>query len=641
MIRLVAAVLLVAAVAGVRSAAWGHDVPVHQHITREAAKVWRDAPYELTSRLDGPTPINRICTVRFDQGDDIITGSAEEDQEYYPILCPGRPPRYSRGFLEHFWDPDAPNVGGTAVYDQGFSEPSVWSGERFASSYRKAQELWDRRVICNYTGQDRKGNRCPVDKDQAYYWLGRVAHLLEDLTVPAHVHNTPHDPLLARFVLQGKDPFEDFVKSNVDLFKGANYQGREYRYEDLPGLALQQQFRWTDVHPAPTNLFKLFWFVAQKTQYYATGGGITDRVGDGGTYRTYKSVKGKTVHRFDPPLWETEGKKPVGRPGEITAKLPQMAADLVPHALRAVAGLYRLFWDETHPTPRPVITASLVGVLSTARDGKLYLVPLVEYEAGEYRSVYVESWNEDRERLRRTREMVEGVKRWQLYLKGTLVGVFEVAGIADLREDGGAQVTLAGAVRWGAGRAIDIGKSGDYVIALSWPVPQAFWPRGLQLTLDQAVGVDRILDEALGNAGALLTKEIQLRGVDYRGVQRRIGAAPKTRVVEVMDLDRDGRPEIYASVRWAGEPCAEMRASILATWRGAWKVLRRSIYMSECPWFEHVGDDDFGVIAVDIDGDSVAELIIHEGRGEAWTRALYEWRDSSLRKKLDIGRYGS
>jgi hypothetical protein len=38
----------------------------------------------------------------------------------------------------------------------------------------------------------------------------------------------------------------------------------------------------------------------------------------------------------------------VGVPAEVEAKLPQMADALIPHALRAVAGLYRLFWLETN-----------------------------------------------------------------------------------------------------------------------------------------------------------------------------------------------------------------------------------------------------------------------------------------------------
>ena len=32
------------------------------------------------------------------------------------------------------------------------------------------------------------------DKDKAYYWLGHTAHLLADMTVPAHAHGDPHGP---------------------------------------------------------------------------------------------------------------------------------------------------------------------------------------------------------------------------------------------------------------------------------------------------------------------------------------------------------------------------------------------------------------------------------------------------------------
>jgi hypothetical protein len=122
----------------------------------------------------------------------------------------------------------------------------------------------------------------------------------------------------------------------------------------LPGLALQQGFEWRDIHPNPTNLFKLFWFMAQKTQYYATGGRnltggtVLDRPGDAGRYiKLYGTADGKPF-QFQPSLWEIAGKVPVGVPADVDSKRMAMTDALIPHALRAVASLYRLFWFETH-----------------------------------------------------------------------------------------------------------------------------------------------------------------------------------------------------------------------------------------------------------------------------------------------------
>lgn len=354
--------------------------PVHQKISKEAGNVWRELPDEIRSYLQDPISANvhKLCEARYEAGFDIVSASADEDQEWW-ISCnspfgPYFAPRYSNGFFEHFWDPDEPNFGGSSAYDKGLSDVSeplgIFIGMQFASSYNKAQEFWNKKVICYYTGRDNKGNTCPVDKPQAYYWLGRIAHLLEDVAVPAHVHNVQHDPYadLPLVGLGGKDPFEDHVAEEFftrpTLFRGENYQALgPYKYEGLPGISLQEDFKWEDLHPNPTNLFKLFWYTAQKTQYYASGGTILARVGDQGGY---KRLDG-TAAQFRPSLWEIEGVTPVGIPADVPLKLPQMAEALIPHALRAVAGLYHLFWFETQSLSPPgaATLISPIGSITT------------------------------------------------------------------------------------------------------------------------------------------------------------------------------------------------------------------------------------------------------------------------------------
>ncbi|HEY7175811.1 MAG TPA: hypothetical protein VH442_12920, partial [Micromonosporaceae bacterium] len=332
----------------------------------------------------------------YSPGDDTVTASADEDQEFnYLLNCTvvsflltgsgncAFGPRYTNGFFEHFWDPDAPGAGGAAGYDQGFSDPTINRAERLASSYRKAQAIWDARVVCGYTGRDRTGAVCPVDRDEAYYWLGRVAHLLEDLTVPAHVHDVRHDP--AAILLGAPEPFEGFVGSEYERGAGADYRalatraGRDYRYEALPGIDRQVAFSWTDVHPEPTPLFELFWYTAQRTQYYATGGTTFARPGDAGRYRRWTD---DGIAQFEPSLWDIDAIDPVGDPAAVSASLAEMSDVLVPHALRAVAGLYRLFWHETHAldltvSPRAIRLGDILTVTldspSPENTGDLYL----------------------------------------------------------------------------------------------------------------------------------------------------------------------------------------------------------------------------------------------------------------------------
>lgn len=619
--------------------------PVHQYITKEAGNAWVDLPTELSFHLTKPidAPVDVACFANYDPDyDDIVTGSADEDQEWSPGCPLG--PRYTRGYLEHFWDPDESNTGGGAAYDKGFSDDQIvldlTGVGKFASAYHKTQEIWDRKIICYYVGRDKDDNTCPIDKSQAYYWLGRVAHLLEDMAVPSHVHNVPHNWLSGILLWTRTDPFEEYVGSRFSSYKGSNYIGKEYKHEDLPGIALQQGFQWADLHPNPTNLFKLYWYTAQKTQYYATGGAVLARAGDAGGYR---KLNGKAA-QFQPSLWEIEGIAPVGVSDDVPKKLREMADALVPHALRAVSGLYRLFWHETHPqSPSPVITGVLREVVES---GELYVVPLVGYDGQTYWSAYVEGYNEDRVKADIARQRLAGVQDLWLYVKGTLVGNFRATGLKDFSEEGGPQIAFAGNVHWQSEPPADADRSHIIIdaVALSRPIPQPFWPKELHLSAQQALSLEDILHEMLLRAPSLLAKEAKQKKLDYNSFKLSIATAPKTSSVEVMDLDQDGQPDVYATitiiVALEGKGCG-VQATVLATWIESWKVLKRSTHMSECPEFLTADDDHFTVSAVDLEGNRVGQLIVSEGRWESWSRTLYQVRNGQMIKKLDIGNYGS
>jgi hypothetical protein len=120
------------------------------------------------------------------------------------------------------------------------------------------------------------------------------------------------------------------------------------------------------------------------------------------------------------------------------------------------------------------------------------------------------------------------------------------------------------------------------------------------------------------------------------------GKAPKSSSTHTFLLRPGSSPIAYANVRWAGKPCAEVYASVLAIWNGKWEVLKRSTNLSECPVGESIGDDAFSVsLFGDMDGDGIAELVINEGRWESWNKGLYKVINMKLTKILDIGGYGS
>jgi len=289
---------------------------------------------------------------------------------------------------------------------------------------------------------------------------------------------------------------------------------------------------------------------------------------------------------------------------------------------------------------------TVMGMFFRGESDKAYIVPLVMHEDGKYKSVFVGSWN-DRE-ANSVKQSLKGVNRFSLYFHGNLIGTFDVSGFENLGNNQGA---LTGKFHWQT--KPPEGTSVDRIIALNRPIPQPFWLKGLGP--EQTSSLDQILNETLMRAPGILAEKLRQSGIRYKGTQRFTGTTPKERIIDVMDINLDSQPEVYATVTWDGEPCSYTKTSILATWKkNNWTVLRRSTYMAECGptdgsywsptsgnvWFETAGDNDFKVSAIDIDGDGIAELIVNEGRWENWRHILYQIRDDRLIKILDIGGYG-
>ncbi len=310
---------------------------VHQHITNESQLVWKLIPNEIKNHLKNSikTNINTLTArnVDFNPGEDIINGSAEEDIRSRP--------------LQHFWNPDTPQNG---RYNDGLNSP--WNRQ---SSYRIALGYWTNNVIPAYL----RG-----DINKSYYWLGRVAHLLEDATQPGHVllDCHPDEPILELLCDQSQienpddSVLEEYTGDNFQALRttynwtGSNFAGQQYNYENIPNLS---NFNWGEV--GPTNpldkqnieLFRLFWYTAQKTQYFAS-----DDV-DGNDI--YVNLSGSTKN-FSIPLWDGENLRIINRSiylatDDLTDSGANVSAEanaMLPHSMKSVAGLYRLFWDAVH-----------------------------------------------------------------------------------------------------------------------------------------------------------------------------------------------------------------------------------------------------------------------------------------------------
>jgi len=296
----------------------------HQKITKEAIEVWPLIPNEIKNHSGNSIDTTLDILANFDSGDDIITGSGEEDRAIGA---------YVHYYGNHFWDSDDPNTAsmlGNDDYNDGLGI--------MGSSYRRALNLWNTEVIPSYL----KGNI-----DRSYYYLGRVAHLLEDATQPGHALNDAHPP--------GLDPsfLEDYAGNPAvyNTYDGMIHRGQQYNYENLIS-----NFNWNLVQPTRTpdknylDFFRLFWYSAQKTQYWAS-----DDI-DGNTY--YTLLNGSTPSwscsgTSSTNLWANEGYTSCSQfiSDNINLNSTSVAVEAnatIPHAMKAVAGLYRLFWDQAN-----------------------------------------------------------------------------------------------------------------------------------------------------------------------------------------------------------------------------------------------------------------------------------------------------
>ncbi|MBS3128055.1 hypothetical protein J4410_02830, partial [Candidatus Woesearchaeota archaeon] len=299
---------------------------MHQHMTIEASKIDPLLYYELENHVEN-SPLETNTSIvsgffgrNYDQGDTIADGAAEEDYGDQP--------------LQHFWQPDNPSNG---EYSDGLDNEN--------SSYNRALDFFRGEAVRNYL---------LGDYIQSFYWLGRVAHLLEDATQPGHMHLDKHPGFIPARWIWGESILEEYT-GNRTLFlaqwDGNNYQNQHYRYENL----ISSPFNWNTVQPrqAPhksfPDFFKLFWYTAQKTQYFASDDVERDFMYTelSGTQRNWDCSGSGYLN-----LWRDQFTScgqftttaQLGAPGGVE----QEANAVVPHGMKAVAGLYRLFWDTVH-----------------------------------------------------------------------------------------------------------------------------------------------------------------------------------------------------------------------------------------------------------------------------------------------------
>lgn len=119
----------------------------------------------------------------YDVGDDICEGAYEEDLG--GLVVPGDCMHSYDGSQTHFWRPDDGPHGGRL-------ELRPWPlPDARVNAYEKAARYWQE-AIQAYRATGGESSETAANKKRAYFLLGKVAHLLTDMGMPAHVHLDRH-----------------------------------------------------------------------------------------------------------------------------------------------------------------------------------------------------------------------------------------------------------------------------------------------------------------------------------------------------------------------------------------------------------------------------------------------------------------
>ncbi len=330
------------------------NFPVHQWLANEAFYLWpNDINHEIYQYIGS-------IDERYDNqealiGSTIIKGTHDED-EYDPLsnVAYNHFEGKLSNFNSHFWDNNQ--------YDISISGLPILEW-KFWSAVKKAEFYW-------YGGKDYYPNieltenaSCKIcipfydqyieykssevsfsglinlyirgEKDKAYYYLGRLIHLLSDMGVPAHVHNDPH-PL--------HDSYESFIATdkNYQMFTHANSYGGETDYEQCPDNSPWKE-NWND----KSKLFKIFYWLSEKADDFESN----DEDGEDEYHKKGHSVPINNIMEYQSVFHPFECSSK-----EIYAYYPTTYAEaynhgkiLMPFTIKAIADIYKLFWHTTNP----------------------------------------------------------------------------------------------------------------------------------------------------------------------------------------------------------------------------------------------------------------------------------------------------
>jgi hypothetical protein len=305
-----------------------HNPVVHMVIAQSAFRLYasRYESSELARYIgehDGKKPSSP-------DHDTVVAGAFEEDKSYKNPFNEVAP------VMRHFWDCRDGDKKGLAGFDSGLNRSwKYWTGG--FSIDGKYDEQWSKNAgkLKGARGVGALAAHRAGDKGKAYWYLGHVVHLLEDVTVPAHVLLWPHP-------FKG-DAYEHYIK--------------------------EKHARWPSVPSRPVESFagvkELFYATCEVSNRYDAG------TGEGAT-------RGK----------DGEGDMGWRRDGGFTEEeLIEEGDVLVPLAIRRVAALYLLFYKSLDKeAPRVTLEAG------ARADGFALRARAVDALSGVDREGYAYEW---------------------------------------------------------------------------------------------------------------------------------------------------------------------------------------------------------------------------------------------------------
>ncbi len=290
---------------------------VHQWLTREA---WRYFSSQIVgAELDNFIGVWGVDGVYIDaRQSTVLDGSRDEDK--------GQKPPLWQGMVDVFFDLDSPSMRHFCASAKDMYK-GLFIAKQFDSNMTQAQNIWQDNASDNMLL--RHGQ---ADKATVYYYLGHVAHLVQDLTVPAHTHNDPHGSSLVAL----HDSYEqDYAATHF----------REYRYDNAVGP--QYVLKNTPI-TIPASLYEAFQQTAEYTDDYDSNHADGEYAKSGLAACFFPDdYPSALLHRPADAL-RTGGGETSTIPG---AKCAIIADDLMYWAIKRTAQLFRFFYREVDTEP--------------------------------------------------------------------------------------------------------------------------------------------------------------------------------------------------------------------------------------------------------------------------------------------------